>query len=232
MGRSTIVVLLAACFTLLTWAQTPSSAPPADQAGAAQPSPAPQTTTQAPWDKFRNFSALMTGGPVPGTADEIFIYRSGDKLRMQGQAKNYIVQDLAKEKDVRAISKIQCLQMGAPFIRSYPFFMTGPGYKYEHVPLGKETIDGHSCQVEEVTVVFPATKKHDPLKLKLWEAEDLDGFPIKVETQAHRLIEYRKVDFGPLDPTLFIVPDDCARLDVETKKGPAQPKKKPAEKSQ
>jgi len=132
---------------------------------------------------------------------------------MEGpERRSYIIQDLKDEHDVRGISRIQCLQMGAPFIRSFPFFMSAPGNKYEHKLLGKETVDGHPVQVEEVTITFAPSKKHVPLKLKLWEAEDLQGFPIKMETEAHRIIEYRKVDFGPLDPTLFIVPDSCPNL--------------------
>jgi len=159
---------------------------------------------------------LMTGGVAPGTADEIHIYRSGDMLRMQGPGKSYIVQDLSKEHDTRAISRIQCLQMHAPFIRSFPFNLSYPGNKYEVVSLGKETVDGHPCRVEELTVNFAPGKNHPaPLKLKLWEAEDLDGFPIKVETQKNRTMEYRKVDFSPLDPTLFIVPDQCGVLDAD-----------------
>ena len=240
MRRCATVVLFASCLISLAWAQTAGSAPSADQTGVAAQPPATAsadapaataTTTEAPWDKFKNFSALMTGGPVPGTADEIHIYRSGDKLRMEGPGKSYIVQDLAKDKDTRAISKLQCMQMSAPFIRSFPFFMSGKGYKYEHVALGKETVDDHPCQVEEITVTVPPAKKHVPLILKLWEAEDLQGFPIKVETQSHRTIEYRKVDFGPLDPTLFITPNECAPLSEQDEK-PKKAKKAPAGKSQ
>ena len=174
----------------------------------------------------------MTGGPVPGTADEIHIYRSGDKLRMEGPGKSYLIQDLSKEKDTRAISKLQCLQMSGPFIRSFPFFMSGPGNKYDHVALGQETVDGHPTEIEEVTITFAPARKHVPLKLKLWEAQDLEGFPIKIETQSHRIIEYRKVDFGEIDPTLFIAPNDCGPIDEKDAKSSAKPKKAPAGKSQ
>jgi hypothetical protein len=243
MGKCISVVLLMTCVISLAGAQTPSSAPPADQTGvtaqtsvpataSADASAATTTTTDAPWDKFKNFSALMTGAPVPGGDDEVHIYRSGDKLRMEGPGKSYIIQDLSKDKDTRAISKLQCLQMSGPFTRSYPIFMSGKDYKYEHLALGKDTIDGHPTQIEEVTVIFPPAKKHPPLKLKLWEAEDLQGFPIKVQTPHHRIIEYRKVDFGPIDPTLFIAPNDCGPLDKTDAKSSAKPKKAPAKKTQ
>jgi hypothetical protein len=216
MGRCTTVLLLAMCFASLVWAQAPASPPSAEQTSATAPASPPQSSTEAPWDKFKNFSALMTGGPVPGTADEIHIYRSGNLLRMEGPDRHsFIVQDLAKARDVRAVSKLPCLHMAAPFVRSYPFFMTGAGYIYETVMLGKETVDGHPTQIEEVTVTFPPANKHAPLKLKLWAAEDLQGFPVKIETPAHRTIEYRKVDFGGLDRTLFITPADCDLLEAQ-----------------
>jgi hypothetical protein len=230
MGRRTTAVLLASCFASLLWAQEPASQPSPDQTSATASS-TPQTSAEAPWDKFKNFSALMTGGPVPGTADEIHIYRSGNLLRMEGPDRNsFIVQDLVKEKDVRAVSKLPCLQMAAPFIRSFPFFMTGPGFQFETVSLGKETVDGHPTQIEEVTVTFPPTKKHAPLKLKLWAAEDLQGFPVKIETASHRTMEYRKVDFGELDRTLFITPNNCELLESQQMKGSTKPKKAPTAK--
>lgn len=232
MGRCTTVLLLAMCFASLVWAQAPASPPSAEQTSAAAPASAPQASTEAPWDKFKNFSALMTGGPVMGTADEIHIYRSGNMLRMEGPDRNsYIVQYLAKERDVRALSRAGCLQMGAPFIRSYPFFMTGPGYKFETVLLGKETVDGHPTQIEEVTVTFPPAKNHPPLKLKLWAAEDLQGFPVKIETPKQHTMEYRNVDFGELDRTLFVTPSQCDPLEG-AQQNSKKAKKAPAGKSQ
>ena len=233
MGRCTIVVLLATFLSLVVWAQTQDARPAAEQASAASTASSPRTSTEAPWDKFRNFSALMTGGPVPGTADEIHIYRSGDLLRMEGPDRHsYIVQNLSRQKDTRAMSSVECLQMGVPFVRSYPFFLSGKGNTYEYVPLGSETIEGHPTKVEEVTINFAPERKHAPLKLKVWEAEDLQGFPIKVETQHHQTMEYRSVNFGPLDVTLFITSKVCEPLDVmkTQKKGSTPSKKVPASK--
>jgi len=219
-------------------AQTPPSAPTGDKTSAAEPAPASgDLTTEAPWDTVKEFSALVTGGVVPGTSDESYIYRSKNLLRMEGADRHsYVIQDLGKTRDARVLSRMQCEKMKVPFVRSFPFLFSGPGYKYERVPVGKETVDGHPCQVEDVTVTFPPEKHHDPLKLKVYEAEDLKGFPVKIQLKL-RAIEFRNVALGPQDPTLFIVPDQCGDdLDVGTGKGsgkaPAKPKKAPAGKSQ
>jgi hypothetical protein len=39
---------------------------------------------------------------------------------------------------------------------------------------GRETVDGHSCQIENVTVSSPQLA--GPMKMRFWEAEDLQKF--------------------------------------------------------
>jgi hypothetical protein len=105
----------------------------------------------------------------------------------------------------------------------------------ERVPVGKETLDGHSCQIEDVTVSSPKPGP-PPIKMRLWEAEDLQGFPIKVEFPypggKKATILYKNIVVGPQDPTLFIHPKSCESLqDLENqgkRKAPASAKKPPA----
>jgi len=171
----------------------------------------------------------MTGGPVPGTDAEIHIYRNGNLLRMEGNdERSYVIQDLRKPGDARMISRANCLQMKFPFTRSFPFSLSWSPNNYDIVDLGKETLDGHPTQIKQVTIHFASKAKHtEPVTLKLWEAEDLKGFPIKIEMKTHRTIEYRNVDFGAQDPTLFIVPGECAPLDAAKGENSSPPKKAP-----
>jgi hypothetical protein len=78
-----------------------------------------------------------------------------------------------------------------------------------------------------------------PIKLKLWEAEDLHGFPVKVQVLnggGRGTIQYKDVVLGPADPSLFIRPKHCmAGLPQPPEKKPAVKKKQataPAGKSQ
>ncbi len=174
----------------------------------------------------------MAGGPVPGTEDEIHIYRSGNLMRMEAtEGRTYQITDLAKQQ-THGMAKTGCLQYNSPYVRSYPFIFSSPANKFERTPVGKETVDGHVCQVEDVTVTLP--KHPAPATFRLWEAEDLQGFPIKIETKTHRVIRYKNVVLGPQDPTLFIFPDDC-QSEKTIKVHPstsAKPKNAPAEKPQ
>jgi hypothetical protein len=56
----------------------------------------------------------------------------------------------------------------------------------------------------------------NPQKMRLWEAEDLQGFPIKIEfliLGGHGpVIRYKNVVLGEQDPTLFIHPKSCQPL--------------------
>ena len=72
-------------------------------------------------------------------------------------------------------------------------------------------MDGHACQIEDVTITGPELQK--PLKLRLWEAEDLKGFPIRIDSVRanghNRTLRYKNVVLGPHDRTLFLRPKSC-----------------------
>ena len=54
-----------------------------------------------------------------------------------------------------------------------------------------------------------------PTKMKVWEAQDLHGFPLKVEMQTdHGLIttEYKNVSLAEPDTSLFVHPDNCRQM--------------------
>jgi hypothetical protein len=232
MQRLTVALLLAGCFGFQLWAQTPSSQQPVDQkpatddASTGQAAPASEPT-QFPWDQFKEFSAIMAGGPVPGTEDEIHIYRSGDRLRMEGrEGLNYQITDLVKH-ETHGLAATGCLKYKSPYVRSYPFSLAMPDSTYERSLAGKETVDGHVCQIVDLTITFHS--RPNTIKMKLWEAEDLQGFPVKIVTANHRTIQYKNVVLGPQDPSLFIFPNVCQGSVVQ--ESSPKPKKAPATKS-
>jgi hypothetical protein len=236
MGRLTAALLLAACVTIQVWAQTPPSQTPQDQPAAPEQkvpdhNPAPdgasavaspgQTpaapaagteTDQSPLDQFQNFSAIAYGGPLPGYETERHFYRAGNLIRVEGEAPkgNYFVTDL-KTRQTHAVDTHNCLIMFSPYIRTFPFFETGPNIKYERIQIGEDTVDGHPTHVEDLIVHTP--KSPVPLHFRLYEAKDLQGFPIKMEGRRekfyHWTILYKDVRIGPQDPSLFMYPDKC-----------------------
>jgi len=257
MCRSIAAVLFAGCLTFQMWAQTQAQTPatqpaPTNPAPASAQAPAEQAkpsgteaakTAQAeepkqplvrhsgtPWDQFQEFSAIMVGGPLPGNEDPAHIYRFKNLIRAEGrESKNYLITDTSKT-ETHGLAPGGCIKYKLPYTRTFPFSVFGPESSYESVPVGEETAEGHKCRVEDVTIYSP--KRPMPFKVRLWEAEDLQGFPVRIEVQAglkHQKMHYENVVLGPQDPTLFIVPNQCQNFDINSaKKIPLSPNTKKA----
>lgn len=74
---------------------------------------------------------------------------------------------------------------------------------------GSEVIDGHPSKIEDVEVVGADGKT---ISSKVWEAEDLEGIPVKIESHIEGitlLAFYRDIVVGTPEQALFQVPDRC-----------------------
>jgi hypothetical protein len=108
------------------------------------------------------------------------------------------------------INRFGCMHDHHPYFRAFPFTVERRGRKMERVPAGTETVNGHVCQMEDITVSSPDLIK--PMKLRFWLADDLQGFPIKIDVLSgavHGTIEYKDVVLGPPDAKLFEHPKTC-----------------------
>ncbi len=165
-----------------------------------------------PLDAFTEFSAIMTGSFVLDDPAELHIYRSKNLMRVEGsEGVGYYLTDLKAQSTIHVWDD-GCAADNHVHLRSAPWAAaTRPGYKVETVTGGKETMDGHACQIEDVTISGPDLQK--PLKLRLWEADDLKGFPIRIDSiraNGHnRTLRYKNVVLGPQDRTLFLHPKSC-----------------------
>jgi len=211
MVRLLDAVLIACCLTAQLSAQASKEQASKEQEAPAQPSAAPSAQTSFPMDAFPEFSAVMVGSVRTGDERESYIYRSGKLVRAPGpEGLGYFITDLTTL-ETYAISSTGCMHDRNPYFRSAPLSSMRPDYTVERAVSGQETMDGHACKVEDVTLSSP--KLPTPIKLRFWEAEDLQGFPVKVEfrrANVHNpVIHYKNVVLGPQDPTLFLHPNSC-----------------------
>ena len=121
------------------------------------------TATPYPLDSFTEFSAVMVGSRVQsgeGT-DEGHVYRSGKLMRMEDPGRRgYFVTDLTTG-ETYGMSEAGCMHDSRPFIRTFPFSAAAkPGATVTRVAAGKGTVEGHSCQIENVTVSLPDLPTH------------------------------------------------------------------------
>jgi hypothetical protein len=179
---------------------------------------------QNPFESNRQFSAtvVMSGMPTHGPAGQgdMKIYRSGDKMRMSmpGGA-GYMVMDLSQHTSYMVMSAGMCMQMPSSGQQPNPFSQA-QGATVERSSAGTDTVDGHACKVENLTVT---PRNGQPTRMKVWEAEDLKGFPVKVEMQSSHgpiTMQYKDVSLSEPDPSLFTHPDNCRQMPVMPGGGP------------
>jgi hypothetical protein len=130
-------------------------------------------------------------GAQAGTAN-MKIYRSGDKMRtdMPG-GMGYLVMDLSQRVNYMVMGGGMCMQMNTP-ARQNPF-----------------------AQAQNENLTVTPSGGGQPTKMKVWEAQDLQGFPVKVEVQSSRgpvTVEYKDVNLSAPDASLFVHPENCRQM--------------------
>ncbi|MGA7633994.1 MAG: hypothetical protein WCB11_24790 [Terriglobales bacterium] len=193
--------------------QTSNDQATKDAGSAGQAAASPSAKPQFPLEKFQEFSAVMVGSMFPGDERESYIYRSGKLMRTPGaERRNFIITNLNSQ-DSYGVAATGCIHDRHAHMLTVPFSFVGFDITVQSVAAGQETVDGHSCKIEDVTL--SSEKFLKPVKLRLWEADDLQGFPVKVQFLRgfghDPVIHYKNVVLGPQDPTLFIYPNSCEK---------------------
>jgi hypothetical protein len=86
------------------------------------------------------------------------------------------------------------------------------GFKVEKTPLGKETLDGHPCVKNRVTVRGAGGSV---LQATTWNATDLRGFPIQIEMKQKQdtvRIHFTQVRFARVDSKQFELPTNYGQM--------------------
>jgi hypothetical protein len=86
-------------------------------------------------------------------------------------------------------------------------------FKIDLTELGKETFDGHPCIKNKAVVTDTSGNKHEAT---LWNATDLNKFPIKIEQNEEGksgTILFKDIKLGKPDASLFEPPADYTKYD-------------------
>ena len=90
---------------------------------------------------------------------------------------------------------------------------TGKNAQLRTTPLGNETLDGHSCAKNKLTLV--KSKGAPPLEAFTWNAADLKGFPVQITMPAKEgtaIIRFSKVQLARPDAPQFEAPAGFAKF--------------------
>jgi len=180
-------------------------------------------SAESPFAAYQQFSATLNGGIGRDTNRKI--YRSGKLMRFDF-ADHYRISDLDTKTSwliyPTKCSKYPMLDPGVfPFSRKFHVQQSSTSE-------GKETVDGHTCKIEDVVLI---TEEPTPttFKMKLHRAEDLSGFPLKIDVEnpmnrAKFTITYSNVSLEPPEARLFERPAKCDSSILK----PLNPESKPA----
>jgi len=87
------------------------------------------------------------------------------------------------------------------------------GTELKRSAAGTEVVEGHPCKIETVLVTRPDGKV---IESKVWEAQDLQGIPVKIESHLDEITlsaVYRDISLGTPDPMLVAIPEKCTPFD-------------------
>jgi hypothetical protein len=85
--------------------------------------------------------------------------------------------------------------------------------KVEKTGAGKESIDGHDCEKNKVTVTDQNGQKHEAI---VWNASDLKGFPVQIEVTgagSTSTTKFTNVSVEKPDAKLFEAPPEYTKYD-------------------
>lgn len=86
-------------------------------------------------------------------------------------------------------------------------------FKVETTELGKDTVDGHDCVKNKVTVTDKEGKQHEST---VWNATDLKNFPVKIETTESgrtSTMLFKNISLAKPDAAIFEVPPNFTKYD-------------------
>ena len=142
------------------------------------------------------------------------VYRSGDSVRVErsGALSTLYVPSKSKVYNLTTYPdhSHQCVVMKPEQARMLPSPLELlQGSDVKRTAAGTEVVDGHPCKIENVLVTRPDGKT---LESKVWEAQDLKGIPVKIESHLGEFTlsaVYRDISTETPDPQLFTAPEKC-----------------------
>jgi hypothetical protein len=172
----------------------------------------PFVHAQEGWS-FPDFSATQV---FPSRKADITmkVYRSGSSVRVERSGAMTTLYVPAKGKVYNLTTypdhSHQCVSMKPEQARMLPSPLELiQGKIVKRTDAGSDLVDGHSTRIEDVLVVRPDGKT---IESKVWEAADLQGIPVKIESYVDRVTltaMFRDIVITEPEEALFTIPDRC-----------------------
>lgn len=166
-----------------------------------------------------DFSASQTLGPPNPRSQPWKVHHSKSKFRVEvtfGLADIYLPpgKEVYRLIGTNRPDMMICFRLPDDEPARHSPLQSLSGAMVQRTPVGSETLDGHPCKVSTAVITTPDGKT---TRAKLWEAQDLQGFPIQIETPGEGAIpiqiRFSDVVLAAPDPALFVPPARCQTLE-------------------
>ena len=89
---------------------------------------------------------------------------------------------------------------------------TSPDFKVEKKPIGSGTVDGHPAREYHVDITRKGKRESSGF---IWEATDLNGLPVKFETEDKSItMTWKNIKIGGAASALFDIPPGYKKIEV------------------
>jgi hypothetical protein len=142
------------------------------------------------------------------------VYRSGESVRVErsGALSTLYVPSSSRVYNLTTYPdhSHQCVVMKPEQAKMLPSPLELlQGSDLKRTAAGTEVVEGHPCKIENVVVTRPDGKT---IESKVWEAQDLNGIPVKIESHIGEITLsaiYRDISTETPDENLFTIPEKC-----------------------
>jgi hypothetical protein len=165
----------------------------------------------------RDYSADMLITTSHGTMNSK-VYAKGPKQRMENkiEGKETIIISRFDKKIAWMCMQDQMMCMEMPLnVRKEDIQsrLNDPDVKVEKEFMGNETVEGHPAKKYHVTILRNGKKESSGF---LWEASDLDNFPVKYQSEdKETTILWKNIRFGGVSESLFEIPKGYEKMDMK-----------------
>ncbi len=161
--------------------------------------------------KLPDFSATEIVNSRGNRVSTIKVYRSGINLRDEDGPGFATIFLPAHDEVYQLLERAHaCIKMRLDQVSKIPSpLQLLIGSKVDSTHVGTEVVDRHTCKIENVVVTMPNGKT---IKSKVWTADDLQGIPLKIETETENgplTATFRDIVPGNPDAALFTPPAKC-----------------------
>lgn len=167
--------------------------------------------------KFPDFSATQSFESRKASMS-MKVYHSGSSVRVERSAafSTLYVPSASKVYNLTTYpdQSHQCVVMKPEQAKMLPSPLELlQGANLKRTSVGAENLDGHPCNIENVVVT---RADGSTITSRVWEAQDLKGVPIRIESRIGDITlsaTYRDISFDTSSKDLFSTPETCTPLE-------------------